>query len=135
MNQLPYLDWALKISAQNPNFNAAVFPNVSRSMGGDYNYQLGYLADPAGQLASNGHLDDVGKLPNHPTFSNESVYGIGNPNAGRWVAPLTDGGEWRYHNPSRGLFYAPEADAYKHIDMAPSPIRDMADPNSYTRGF
>lgn len=108
-----YLDWALKVSDANPNFNQAVFPNIGLpSDPNDYNYGLGYLNDPSGQLAANGHLSDIGKLPNHPTFSNESVYGIGNPNVGRWQEPI-HGDNWRYSNPSRGLFMAPEAEAYK----------------------
>jgi hypothetical protein len=115
---LNYLDWGLKISDANPNFNAAVFPNASLPRDAhDYNYNIGYLADPSGELASNGHLSDIGKLPNHPTFSNESVYGIGNPNVGRWVEPMS-GDDWRYHNPSRGLFMAPEAEAYKHREIS-----------------
>lgn len=126
-----YNDWALRISQANPNFNQAVFPNTQLpSDSHDYNYQMGYLNDPSGKLASNGHLGDIGKLPNHPTFSNESVYAVGNPNAGRWVpsigaelnhftptnsylsAKAQEDNAWRYHNPARGLFRAPEQDAY-----------------------
>jgi hypothetical protein len=112
LKKLSLLDWALKISEANPNFNSAVFPNTPLpGDANDYNYNIGYLSDPSGELASNGHLSDIGKLPNHPTFSNESVYAIGNPNAGRWLEPL-HGDEWRYSNPSRGLFMAPEQEAY-----------------------
>jgi hypothetical protein len=113
-----YLDWALKISQSNPNFNSAVFPNAPLpSDPNDYNYNLGYLYDSTGELASNGHLNDIGKLPNHPTISNESAYAIGNPNVGRWQEPLY-GDNWRYHNPSRDLFMAPEEEAYKRREAS-----------------
>lgn len=115
-----YQDWALRISQANPNFNQAVFPNTPLpSDASDYNYKMGYLNDPSGQLAANGHLSDIGKLPNHPTFSNESVYAAGNPTAGRWVSPLSEQGDWRYHNPARGLFYAPEKEAYNPATFLP----------------
>lgn len=109
---MDYLDWALNISKANPNFNSAVFPKASIHQP-DYNYNIGWMADPSGELASNGHLSDIGKMPSHPTFSNESVYAIGRNDAGRWVEPLTENGQWRYHNPARGLYMAPEEDAYR----------------------
>jgi len=105
-----YLDWGLKVSAQNPNFNSVVLPLPFDAK--DYNYNFGWMADPDGKLAANGHLSDIGKLPNHPTFSNESVYAFGNPNAGRWIEPLNPAAPWRYHNPGRGLYMAPEHEAY-----------------------
>ena len=103
-----YLDWALKLSQANPNFNEAVFNPKGR----DYNYGLAYQQDPSGKVAGNGHIGDVGKMPNHPTFSNESAYAPGNNTYGNWVEPLA-GDTWRYNNPSRGLFYAPEQQAYQ----------------------
>lgn len=124
MKEPSYLDWALKVSGLNPNFNSAVFPTTDIHMNGlgpkiknDYNYKLGYLQDPNGKinLSEDGryHLSDAGKLPNHPTFSNESAYGIGNNTAGRWVEPMSESDQWRYHNPSRGMLYAPEDVAYQ----------------------
>lgn len=117
MKKMPFLDslgWALKIAKANPNFNAAVLPGGLQPS--DYNYNMSYQQDPYGtaNLAADGsyHLSDIGKLPNHPTFSNESVYAIGGPPSGQWKEmPL---GEYTFHNPARGLFYAPEQDAYNH---------------------
>lgn len=107
-----YLDWSLGLEAQNPHMAEAVFPNAPIRKP-DYNYGLAFLNDPKGQLAANGHLSDIGKMPNHPTFSNESAYGIGNNKAGQWIEPLNPSGDWQYHNPSKGMLYAPEDAAYQ----------------------
>ena len=47
-------------------------------LGPDYDYRM------AGELDARGHSGDLGKLPNHPTFSNLSAY----------ATPQTPGGEW-----------------------------------------
>lgn len=107
-----YLDWALALQAQNPHMAEAVFPNTQLHQP-DYDYRMAYNADQSGKLAANGHLSDIGKLPNHPTFSNESAYAFNNPTAGQWRKPLSDNGEWLYNNPSRGLLYAHEESAYQ----------------------
>jgi hypothetical protein len=123
-----YQDWALKISGVNPNFNSAVFPEISLPNDpNDYNYNLGYLNDPNGDLAANGHLSDIGKLPNHPTFSNESAYAVGRNDAGRWVEPLS-GDNWRYHNASHGLLYAPESSAYSPATQGSMAIQKIYNP-------
>ena len=60
--------------------------------GRDYDYRGFY--QKYGNLtpqATNGHLTDEFKLPNHPTFSIESKYYTGQPNAVDWNAP-----GWRY---------------------------------------
>lgn len=56
--------------------------------GYDYDYRGFYKK--YGNLtpqATNGHLTDEFKLPNHPTFSTESKYYTGQPNAINWEAP------------------------------------------------
>lgn len=72
-----------------PNFDQAAFeewkatyaPNDS---GIDYDFRAAYLA---GVLPDeSGHWPDTYKLPNHPTFSDESIYAEQNPDAaGHWV--------------------------------------------------
>lgn len=43
-----------------------------------------------GKVADNGHSSDKFKKPNHPTFSDQSIYsGVDSPNGGRYV-----GGTW-----------------------------------------
>lgn len=43
------------------------------------------------------HLPDTYKLPNHPTFSNESMYHIpGIQEGGEWVKPEQEGEKWRF---------------------------------------
>ena len=116
-----YLDWALNVTNGNPNLNGAVFPNVAYH-NNDYNYQAAFNADTS--AGANGHLSDIGKRPNHPTYSNESAYAWGgDPNAGSWQpslgAALDDNSQapWYYHNPSRGLVFAPEQQAYQHQEV------------------
>ncbi len=47
-------------------------------LGIDYDYSL------AGSLDSRGHGSDEGKLPNHPTFSNQSKYSNKKLPGGKW---------------------------------------------------
>ena len=52
-----------------------------------YDYDLEGYWKKHGTLtptASNGHIDDEFKLPNHPTFSTYSRYYTGQPNAINW---------------------------------------------------
>lgn len=64
----------------------------AQDSGIDYDYRGFYKK--YGNLtpqATNGHLTDEFKLPNHPTFSVESRYYTGQPNAVDWNAP-----GWRF---------------------------------------
>lgn len=59
----------------------------AQDSGRDYDYRGFYKK--YGNLtpqATNGHLTDEFKLPNHPTFSIESRYYTGQPNAVDWNA-------------------------------------------------
>ncbi len=127
-----YRNWAYQLSALNPNFSSALFQRP----GDDYNYNLAYLSGIKPELNPDDqqiHLSDIGKMPNHPTFSNESAYAkipqLGSylpnsntPQPGNWVGL---GDEWRYHNPSRGLFWAPEQQAYNREIMPSNSEREI----------
>ncbi len=69
-------------------------PNDS---GVDYDLRGAFLA---GLLPTeNGHWSDAFKKPNHPTFSNESVYAKSHPElAGYWVGD-------QFVSPEKGLTY------------------------------
>lgn len=117
-----YLDWALNVTNGYPNLNGAVFPNLGFPHN-DYDYYKAYLENVPSSTP--GHLNDIGKKPTHPTYSNESAYAWGgDPNAGKWYAPSlaaqmgTDTtSPWLYHNPAKGLIMAPEEQAYQHKDV------------------
>lgn len=51
----------------------------------NYDYALG------GTAASNGHYSDIGKLPNHPTFSVDSAYSNDRDIGGTWDKVLVNG--------------------------------------------
>jgi len=61
-----------------------------------YDYDLrGAFLDGA-KKASNGHLTDKYKKPNHPTFSNESKYnGIDGYRGGKWTKTIN--GQWMFN--------------------------------------
>lgn len=52
----------------------------TRSWSGDYDYGKSDMIQ-----AANGHYDDSGKLPWHPTFSTESVYSSPDFKCGEWT--------------------------------------------------
>ena len=77
------LDW-LKIGGQSPLLNYSMDPRQF------YNYN----APGASYYPQSKHWGDAGKLPGHPTFSNESIYA--NPKtAPRWEYPFPGGEELR----------------------------------------
>lgn len=60
-----------------------------------YDYDLRGAWKTNSQEASNGHLPDTFKKPNHPTFSNESVYnGQHGFQGGQWQE--TEPGKWSF---------------------------------------
>lgn len=52
---------------------------ITRSLYGDYDYGASSGQD------FRGHYSDIGKLPNHPTFSKESKYSSDKYQGGDWV--------------------------------------------------
>jgi len=73
-----FQSWAKKISKK-------LGRNVLNDLEG-YDLRAHYLS--GGGLAANNHMSDIGKKPNHPTFSDESKYST----IGR------EGGSWREGN-------------------------------------
>src|SRR6266852_2141122 len=62
--------------------------NAPDDSGADYDLRGAYLANMQ-RSADNGHMGDQFKKPNHPTFSNQSQYAVGDQRdrAGFWVGP------------------------------------------------
>ena len=65
-------------------------------LGDQRDYDLRGAWKASAKEAENGHLPDTYKKPNHPTFSNESVYnGVDGAQGGEWAEdPATK--RWRY---------------------------------------
>lgn len=61
----------------------------------DYDLRGAWKANA--KAAGNGHLPDTWKKPNHPTFSNESIY----------AGPQTPGGTWVESPDGKWIFVAP----------------------------
>ena len=69
--------------------------------GPDYDYSMVSAFD---RLSTGGHIGDIGKLPNHPTFSNESLYDSKETPAGTWEQTEKGWGytpsEWQANQPN-----------------------------------
>lgn len=88
-----------------PNAAEAMYPNgPSTSMGNqrDYDYEAWQAAgSPTGE---GGHAPDTYKLPNHPTFSNESMYhGKNGAEGGQWTK--NNDGTWTFKPGKTNLEY------------------------------
>jgi len=68
--------------------NADRLAKVLGGISGDYDYSQG------GEANAMGHYTDKGKMPWHPTFSNESVYSNADNAGGEWYT--TDEGKWKF---------------------------------------
>lgn len=68
----------------------------------DYDLRGAFLANV--QEASNGHLPDTFKKPNHPTFSTGSKYSQGPMMGGTWVD--MGNGKWGFHPSPTNLQYS-----------------------------
>ncbi|MCA0188181.1 MAG: hypothetical protein LCH90_19750 [Proteobacteria bacterium] len=101
------------------NYNSRLTPEEDEQFGAwakqngrdqdDYDYDIrgAWKELQSGQMqeADNGHLGDKYKKPNHPTFSNQSIYhGTESPMGGRY-----EGGEWSEagdeFRPSKQMLY------------------------------
>jgi hypothetical protein len=62
--------------------------NAPRDSGADYDLRGAYLANMQ-RDPDNGHMGDRFKKPNHPTFSDQSQYAVGDQasRAGHWIGP------------------------------------------------
>lgn len=66
---------------------------VKQKRAGDtYDYDLRGAWKTSAQEATNGHLPDTWKKPNHPTFSSESRYSSAQMPGGKWIEGK--GGAW-----------------------------------------
>src|SRR6185369_12150240 len=64
------------------NTNAS--PEPSQSPSNDYDYAAWQKANPGVEMAPGQHYPDTYKLPNHITFSDESMYHGGDNQGGHW---------------------------------------------------
>ena len=76
----------------------------------DYDLRGAWKANA--QEATNGHLPDTWKKPNHPTFSNESMYAEGRK-AGRWVQDAN--GQWQFVAGEENLKHRSSEDLQKYF--------------------
>ena len=67
---------------------------------GTADYDLRGAFRGAAREATNGHLPDTWKKPNHMTFSSESQYADDRHPGGNWVG--VDDGPWSFFAPARG---------------------------------
>jgi hypothetical protein len=69
-------------------YQAWKIQNAPRDSGADYDLRGAYLANMQ-RDPDNGHMGDRFKKPNHPTFSDQSQYAVGDQRdrAGFWVGP------------------------------------------------
>lgn len=83
--KIPFKVWKAKMQAKYPDIE---FDNQKAG----YNYEAYFNAnyeDAMKQLTNLQHFPDTYKLPNHPTFSNESIYSRGPIMGGSWVNDST----------------------------------------------
>ena len=85
---------------------------VANSLGGVGMHGFGYV--DMGNLSFNGdgHAGDLGKLPWHPTFSDESTFASNNPSG---TISLGDGGSWTARNDSRANAPFSSEDVYSPV--------------------
>lgn len=68
----------------------------------DYDLRAAFVANPQMAAGPNGHLDDVGKKPNHMTFSDGSVHSTQQMPGGHWSqiapeGPQNPNGVWQFN--------------------------------------
>jgi hypothetical protein len=94
--------------------------SLPRNLQSTYDYDLRAAWKANAQQAANGHLSDVGKKPNHFTFSTDSIYSTPTQQGGNWV-PTPDG-KW--------LFFASPTNARYHSANALQGYFDQYEPDS-----
>lgn len=101
--------------------------NAPNDSGEDYDLRGAYLG--GAKPAENGHFPDTWKKPNHPTFSNESIYApYGNP--GHW-----EGDNHDQYVPGKQNSIEPETQVAGDVVRFPSVINNPnlskpSDPNA-----
>ncbi len=60
----------------------------------DYDYDAWRAANPGVEMSPGQHYPDTYKLPNHPTFSDQSIYSEPNAQGGQWGK--NDNGSWNF---------------------------------------
>lgn len=72
---------------------------ISKGLGPDYDYGMESTAD------NRGHLGDIGKLPNHPTFSDQSAYSgkVNGLTGGAWNGNTFTPASWQQTNESAAI--------------------------------
>lgn len=87
-----------------------LLPQGMDRSGRDYDLRGAYAAGL--MPGENGHLPDLFKLPNHPTFSDGSRYSVPGQMGGHWTAPPPGTGP-------DGWTYAPSPDQLRDPAYAP----------------
>lgn len=83
--KIPFKVWKAKMKAKYPDIEME-----NDKAGYDYEaYFTNNYEDAIRQLSNLQHFPDTYKLPNHPTFSNESIYSRGPMMGGSWVNDTT----------------------------------------------
>ena len=91
-------------------WRAALPPNLQSTR--DYDLRAAFMANA--QEAGNGHLTDLGKKPNHMTFSDGSIYSTPQTPGGTWAqtAPETTqnpNGVWQFKaSPTNLQYHTPD---------------------------
>ncbi len=109
---------------------------AGRDVSGDtYDYDLRgwWQANPDTDL-SGGHLTDQWKKPNHPTFSDESIYsGVNGMQGGHWTkADDPEGGEHVFRPGPTNMYsqrdladYFARVEPTNTLDLSPAPPKDF----------
>lgn len=96
--------------------------NPATGNGYDYDYRQYFKENGAGKSDGNGHFTDRYKLPNHRTFSTESMYynAETKDQAGSWSETSTGGNQWSPINSKvKGVFQE---------DRNGNPVKDISIP-------
>lgn len=97
----------------------------------DYDLRGAWKANA--QEASNGHLPDTFKKPNHPTFSEESKYSTSANRGGKWEEDKTTG-RWRFVASDYNIRVT-GADALQRYFKEREPEAELVLPKSSTQKF
>lgn len=150
MNPDPQVLWEDRFNTKLPTVKEFLFQNwlkeQSQARGRDLskdlrNYDLrGYFNEAGGAQTDGGHLPDKFKKPNHPTFSDESIYnGTATPDGGEYQGGKWEGDDksgWTFQ-PSLNMAATPKAQEelrqyFQEFEpdavlVMPSPLKTVSD--------